>query len=57
MTTIAQLRTAASDARTNKEKVVVLPQVLDQLLDVALWPDTVGHDIPTGNPITARGNQ
>lgn len=39
---LAQLRTAAADARTRNTTVALTPDQLDALLDVAQWPDTVG---------------
>lgn len=47
MTTIAQLRRIADDARQDREKAMIDPDVLDDLLDVAEWPDTLGLKVVT----------
>lgn len=42
MTTITQLRSLATDCRNDGEKVMVNPDVLDDLLNVAEHPDILG---------------
>lgn len=47
MTTIAQLRSLAHDCRTDGEKVMIDPDALDDLLDVAEHPDGPGLKVVT----------
>ena len=47
MTTIAQLRRLAQDCRTDGEKAMIDPDVLDDLLDVAEYPDILGLKVVT----------
>lgn len=47
MTTIAQLRRLAHDCRTDGEKAMIDPDVLDDLLDVVEHPDDLGLKVVT----------
>lgn len=47
--TLSSLRQLAAAARVAGDSAPVPPDVLDQLITVALWPDVIGHDIPVGD--------
>lgn len=47
MTTIAQLRRLAQDCRTDREKVMIDPDVLDDLLNVVESPDVLDLKVVT----------
>lgn len=54
-TTLASLRQLAAAARIAGEPAPVPPEILDQLITVALWPNVVGHDIPVGDRDITEG--